>query len=92
MLGTKGLSARLPPLLLPQGDYPRALARPSDSQTFQVCGEHSFLFLCLSGHFRRELGVLHQGCNPDAISQRPHMLFNLLYPNTTSRNENENRS
>lgn len=26
VIGTKGLSARLPPLLLPQGDYPRALA------------------------------------------------------------------
>lgn len=40
----------------------------SDNHTIQGCGEHSFLLLSLSGHFRKELGELQQGCNSAAIS------------------------
>lgn len=54
---------------VPSGKLPLELGHKlSDSHTFQGCGEHSFLFLHLSGHFRRELGELQQACNPDAIS------------------------
>lgn len=84
MIGVKSFFP-LPPSLLDLGD------RLSDNHPFQGCGEHSFLFLSFSGHFRR-LGRAATRLQSRCQFSVPHMLFNLLYPNRTSRDGNKNRS
>lgn len=65
--------------------------RLSDNHSFQGCGEHSFLFLSFSGHFGR-VGRAATRLQSRCQGLVPHMLFNLLYPNRTSREGNKNRS
>ena len=72
-------------LILDLGD------RLSDNHPFQGCGEHSSLFLSFSGHFGR-VGRAATRLQSRCQFSVPHMLFNLLYPNRTSRHRNKNRS